>query len=89
MKSSCNGLAWDLTRLKHRIVLNIINFEPDQVRKVAEENGVDVSEQVKELEARAKQVGRTAHPFQFCTSCHSSCISSSINRDNSVSSGGK
>jgi hypothetical protein len=27
-----------------------------QVRKVAEENGVDVSEQIRELEDRAKQV---------------------------------
>ncbi len=27
-----------------------------QVRKVAEENGVDVSEQIKELEQRARQV---------------------------------
>lgn len=28
-----------------------------QVRQVAEENGVDVSNQIKELEERAKQVG--------------------------------
>lgn len=28
----------------------------DQVRKVAEQNGVDVSEQIQELEQRAKQV---------------------------------
>ena len=30
---------------------------PLQVRKVAEENGVDVSESIRELEDRAKQVG--------------------------------
>jgi len=78
VKFSCNGLAGDLTTLKEANVLNIIIYEPDQVRKVAEENGVDVSEQVKELEARAKQVGRFAHPVQFCASCHSSCISSRI-----------
>jgi hypothetical protein len=29
---------------------------PIQVRKVAEDNGVDVSEQIKELEGRAAQV---------------------------------
>ena len=33
-----------------------------QVRKVAEENGVDVSEQIKELEQRARQV-RDLSPF--------------------------
>lgn len=31
-------------------------FVWDQVRKVAEQNGVDVSEQIQELEERAKQV---------------------------------
>ena len=34
----------------------IIDCQP-QVRRVAEENGVDVSSQIKELEQRAQQVG--------------------------------
>ncbi len=36
-----------------------------QVRKVAEQNGVDVSSQIKELEARARQVSRQG---LFCSS---------------------
>lgn len=35
---------------------------------MAEENGVDVSEQVKELELRAKQVGKPS------ASCHLRCV---------------
>lgn len=38
-----------------------------QVRKVAEENGVDVSGQIRELEDRAKQViGSLVHTVHLC-----------------------
>lgn len=39
-----------------------------QVRKVAEENGVDVSESIRELEERAKQV---TYSFATCIQCNS------------------
>lgn len=38
---------------------------PIQVRKVAEDNGVDVSEQIKELEGRAAQV-QAGHRVCWC-----------------------
>ena len=40
-----------------------------QVRKVAEENGVDVSASIRELEDRAKQVGRSSMNCTF-HACH-------------------
>ena len=39
-----------------------------QVRRVAEENGVDVSSQIQELETRAKQVCSLADPMSSETS---------------------
>lgn len=36
--------------------MGLIEISRPQVRKVAEENGVDVSESIRELEERAKQV---------------------------------
>ena len=40
--------------------------DADQVRRVAEENGVDVSSQISELEQRAQQVCYFGRRFRRC-----------------------
>lgn len=45
-----------LSAVQHLVTFAIVHPVPVQVRKVAEENGVDVTEQIRELEDRAQQV---------------------------------
>lgn len=50
----------------------LLSTDALQVRKVAEENGVDVSESIKELEERAKQV-RLEIDTAFKPACQGHC----------------